>query len=164
MRSGIRICTRRFSARPRTAGPLPSHTQDLSVEAGRNGSPRAPLPPDAGMAVHEFSFHCLRGAPAQAPAGHRWPLNIGLIIRFNLRSVVFRSKKRMDIKRTKEIELSRNSFNDIDQLVKWSRSIGWDNIGTQLTTGKNRILFDAFDLAGLIVGHYGIQQSFHKLC
>ena len=69
----------------------------------------------------------------------------------------------MDINPSKEIEISRVSFSDIDQMVEWSQGLGWDNIGTQLTAGANQICFDSFAFPGLVVGHYCVQQSIHNV-
>lgn len=48
-------------------------------------------------------------------------------------------------------------------MVEFSKQIGWDNIGTQLTPGANRISFDSFSLPGLMVAHYRVQQSIHNV-
>lgn len=48
-------------------------------------------------------------------------------------------------------------------MVEFSKQIGWDNIGTQLTPGVNRICFDSFTLPGMMVGHYCVQQSIHNV-
>jgi AraC-like DNA-binding protein len=62
-----------------------------------------------------------------------------------------------------QLSLSRASFEDVDEMVEWSRQVGWDNVGTQLTPGSNEIAFDSFALPGLIVGHYRVGQSIHNL-
>lgn len=61
------------------------------------------------------------------------------------------------------VELSRLAFSDIDEMVEWSQGVGWDNIGTQLTPGSNRISFDSLSIPGLTVGHYRVQQSIHNV-
>ncbi len=61
------------------------------------------------------------------------------------------------------IEISQASFSDVDHMVEWSRALGWDNVGTQLTTGENRIFLDGFALPDLFVGHYSVQQSIHNV-
>ena len=61
------------------------------------------------------------------------------------------------------IELEPLSFDDFDHMVEWSKEIGWDNIGSQLTRGDNRICFDSFSFPELVVGHYCVQQSIHNV-
>ena len=65
--------------------------------------------------------------------------------------------------RSSHIELAPLTFEDIDHMVEFSKQIGWDNIGTQLTPGENRICFDSFSLPGLMVAHYRVQQSIHNV-
>ena len=48
-------------------------------------------------------------------------------------------------------------------MVEFSNQMGWDNIGTQLTLGTNRICYDHFNLPGLMLGHYCVQQSIHNV-
>lgn len=61
-----------------------------------------------------------------------------------------------------KIELSPLSFCDVDHMVEWTRAMGWDNLGTQLTAGSNHIRFDSLTLPGIVVGHYCVQQSIHN--
>lgn len=69
----------------------------------------------------------------------------------------------MPIDSATRIQLSRVSFDDVDQMVEWSREIGWDNVGTQLTAGSNQICYENFSLPGLAVAHYCVEQSIHNV-
>ena len=69
----------------------------------------------------------------------------------------------MDSNQTTHIELTPLSFEDIDHMVEFSKQIGWDNIGTQLTPGKNRICYNSFHLPDLMVAHYQVEQSIHNV-
>ena len=69
----------------------------------------------------------------------------------------------MDSNQTTHIELTPLAFEDIDHMVEFSQQIGWDNIGTQLTPGKNRICYNSFHLPGLMVAHYRVEQSIHNV-
>ncbi len=68
----------------------------------------------------------------------------------------------MAIDPAKNIELSRLAFDDVDHMVEWSHSVGWDNFGTQLTPGANPISYDTFVFPGLSVSHLCVQQSIHN--
>jgi AraC-like DNA-binding protein len=61
------------------------------------------------------------------------------------------------------MELTSLSFDDIDHMVEFSKQIGWDNIGTQLTPGENRISYNYFSLPNLSIAHYCVEQSIHNV-
>ena len=61
------------------------------------------------------------------------------------------------------IEIARLHFDEFDQMVEWTLEVGWDNSGTQLTAGPNRIIYDNFYLPGLMVAHFRVQQSIQNI-